>query len=229
MLDFRDAIQFQGNGGDKSLQSLEEPKNCQPSLCREEGKRNFVQKSWRLQGQVASSLNDFLDILTNVENQSPTPIIKIVRNPCILLAYTERNDVLDVRILYIEYKSFFLITLEKETVHCCLDDLQYSSHLLKHLSRYDPLRMANVDSCTAPIFKRTRISTLGKERRSRLGEKVNPQFQSSVSTFDDYCVLIVQFSREKVNIFKASSLERGDLDKKNKYGRAVVWSFTVSF
>ena len=43
-------------------------------------------------------------------------------------------------------------------------------------------------------------------------EKVNPQFQSSVSTFDDYCVLIVQFSREKINIFKASSLERGDLE-----------------
>ena len=103
MLDFRDAIQFQGNGGDKSLQSLEEPKNCRPSLCREEGKRNFVQKSWRLQGQVASSLNDFLDILTNVENQSPTRIIKIDRNLCILLALiTERNDVLDVRILSIE-------------------------------------------------------------------------------------------------------------------------------
>ena len=80
MLDFRDAIQFQGNGGDKSLQSLEELKNCRPSLFREEGKRTFVQKSWRLQGQVASSLNDFLDILTNVENQSPTRIIKIDRN-----------------------------------------------------------------------------------------------------------------------------------------------------
>ena len=86
-----------------SLQSLEEPKNCRPSLFREEGKRNFVQKSWRLQGLVASSLNDFLDILTDVENQSPTRIIKIVRNPCILLALiTERNDVLDVRILSIE-------------------------------------------------------------------------------------------------------------------------------
>ena len=56
-----------------------------------------------------------------------------------------------------------------------------------------------------------RILTLGKER-SRLGEKLNPQFQSSVSTFDDYCVLIVQFSREKINIFKAFSLERGDLE-----------------
>ena len=53
---------------------------------------------------------------------------------------------------------------------------------------------------------------IGEERRSRLGEKLNPQFQSSVSTFDDYCVLIVQFSREKINIFKASSLERGDLE-----------------
>ena len=41
----------------------------------------------------------------------------------------------------------------------------------------------------APIFKHNRISTLGKETRSRLGEKLNPQFQSSVSTFDDYCVL----------------------------------------
>ena len=52
---------------------------------------------------MASSLNDFLHILTNVENQSPTRIIKIVRNPCILLALiTERNDVLDVRILFIE-------------------------------------------------------------------------------------------------------------------------------
>ena len=52
---------------------------------------------------MASSLNDFLDILTNVENQSPTRIIKIVRNPRILLALiTERNDVLDVRILSIE-------------------------------------------------------------------------------------------------------------------------------
>ena len=162
---------------------------------------------------MASSLNDFLHILTNVENQSPTRIIKIDRNPCILLALiTERNDVLDVRILSIEYKSFFLIALEKETVHCCLDNLQYSSHLLKHLSRYDPLRMANVDSCTAPIFKRTRISTLGKERRSRLGEKLNSQFESSVSTFDDYCVLIVQFSRAKINIFKASSSKRGDLE-----------------
>ena len=39
----------------------------------------------------------------------------------------------------------------------------------------------------APIFKHTRISTSGKERRSRLGEKLNPQFQSSVSIFDDYC------------------------------------------
>ena len=64
----------------------------------------------------------------------------------------------------------------------------------------------------APIFKHTLISTLGKERRTRLGEKLNPQFQSSVSTFDDYCVLIVQFSREKINVFKASSLERGDLE-----------------
>ena len=63
----------------------------------------------------------------------------------------------------------------------------------------------------APIYKHTRISTLGKER-SRLGEKLNPQFQSSVSTFDDYCVLIVQFSRGKINIFKASSLKRGDLE-----------------
>ena len=62
----------------------------------------------------------------------------------------------------------------------------------------------------APIFKHTLISTLGKERRSRLGEKLNPQFESSVSTFDDYCVLIVQFSREKINIFKASSIERGE-------------------
>ena len=52
----------------------------------------------------------------------------------------------------------------------------------------------------------------GEERRSGLGEKLNPQFQSSVSTFDDYCVLIMQFSREKINIFKASSLERGDLE-----------------
>ena len=52
---------------------------------------------------MASSLNDFLDILTNVENQSPTRIIKIDRNLCILLALiTERNDVLDVRILFIE-------------------------------------------------------------------------------------------------------------------------------
>ena len=52
---------------------------------------------------MASSLNDFLDILTNVENQGPTRIIKIDRNPCILLALiTERNDVLDVRILSIE-------------------------------------------------------------------------------------------------------------------------------
>ena len=64
----------------------------------------------------------------------------------------------------------------------------------------------------APSFKHTRISTLEKERRSRLGEKLNPQFKSSVSTFDDYGVLIVQFSREKINIFKASSLERGDLE-----------------
>ena len=56
-----------------------------------------------LRSWVASSLNDFLHILTNVENQSPTRIIKIVRNPCILLALiTERNDVLDVRILSIE-------------------------------------------------------------------------------------------------------------------------------
>ena len=30
-----------------SLQSLEELKNCRPSLFREEGKRTFVQKSWR--------------------------------------------------------------------------------------------------------------------------------------------------------------------------------------
>ena len=29
-----------------SLQSLEELKNCRPSLFREEGKRTFVQKSW---------------------------------------------------------------------------------------------------------------------------------------------------------------------------------------
>ena len=54
----------------------------------------------------------------------------------------------------------------------------------------------------APSFKHTRISILGKERRSRLGEKASPQFQSSVSTFDDYCVLIVQFSREKINTVK---------------------------
>ena len=57
----------------------------------------------------------------------------------------------------------------------------------------------------------TRISTLEKERRNRLEEKLNPKFQSSVSTFDDYCVLIVQ-SREKINIFKASPLEWGDLE-----------------
>ena len=54
----------------------------------------------------------------------------------------------------------------------------------------------------APSFKHTRISTLGKERRSRLGEKVSPQFQSRVSTFDDYCGLIVQFLREKINTVK---------------------------
>ena len=54
----------------------------------------------------------------------------------------------------------------------------------------------------APIFKHTRISALGKERRSRLEEKLNPQFQFRVSTFDDYCVLIVQFSREKINTVK---------------------------
>ena len=45
----------------------------------------------------------------------------------------------------------------------------------------------------APSFKHTRISTLRKERRSRLGEKLNPQFQSRVSTFDDYCTI---FARE---------------------------------
>ena len=37
-------------------------------------------------------------------------------------------------------KEIFL-ALEKETVHCWLHDLQYSSHLLKNLSRYDPLRI----------------------------------------------------------------------------------------
>ena len=87
----------------------------------------------------------------------------------------------------------------------------WSSILVTFVETLVTLRPAK-HSCTAPIFKRTRISTLGKERRSRLGEKLNPQFQSSVSTFDDYCVLIVQFSREKINIFKASSLERGDLE-----------------
>ena len=45
----------------------------------------------------------------------------------------------------------------------------------------------------APSFKHTRISTLRKERWSRLGEKLNPQFQSRVSTFDDYCTI---FARE---------------------------------
>ena len=75
-----------------SLQSLEELKNCRPSLFREEGKRTFVQKSWRLQGQVASSLNDILDILTNVENQSPTRIIKIDRNPCISARINYREE-----------------------------------------------------------------------------------------------------------------------------------------
>ena len=58
MLDFRVAIQFQGNGGDKSLQSLEELKNCRPSLFREEEKGIYFQNlggfnaKWLVAGMI---------------------------------------------------------------------------------------------------------------------------------------------------------------------------------